>query len=68
MKPHAIVEITAGTLRDMTMEQLVALRQNVLADGNWETVNSCRISGIDPVGVNIGRMFIGIERDGYTHS
>lgn len=83
MKAATPVEITVGTLRAMTPEQFIALRDNVLAQDRWETADKVMISGSDPLGVQPlkykrasahttsayeSMLFIGIEKDGYTHS
>ena len=69
MRLDAKVEVTAGVLAAMNTTQFEALQQNILQEGQWETVDDCRLSGYgEYVGVNIGGMFIGIEKDGYTHS
>jgi hypothetical protein len=69
MKPYVDLTINAGTLRSMTDEQFHALRDNVLADGKWETVDGpLRIDGGEYLGVYLPNIFIGIEKDGYTHS
>jgi hypothetical protein len=75
MRTHLKVETTVGTLRAMTPEQLKALQENVLGDGRWEHVTAellengvLRVDGFDYLGVHLPSMFVGIERDGYTHS
>ena len=68
MKPHIQVEITAGTLANMTPEQFKSLQDNVLKEGVWDSVDSVRISGGTYLGIEIGGMFLGIEKDGYCHS
>ena len=69
MKPYVTVHIPVGTLMNMTDEQLFALRQNVLAEGLWENVEGVlRIDGLDYLGVHLPGIFVGIEKDGYTHS
>lgn len=69
MKPNIKADITVGTLASMTTPQFEALRDNVLAEGLWETVEEITINGSgDYVGVWVGGMFLGIEKDGYTHS
>lgn len=84
MKPHLKVEVTVGLLCTMSAEQFEALKENVLGEGRWETADGLRIvsgGGGDDIGV-IPQMFraedpehklheiiyIGIEKDGYTHS
>lgn len=76
MKPHIVPNITVGTLRTMTVEQFQALRDNILNDGMWETASGVDIIGsgdhlgVQPRGGTPEQpyMYIGIERDGYTHS
>lgn len=70
MKPHCKVDINVGTLRNMTHEQLDALKENMLNDGKWESEDVLHVSGGDYLGVTFdgNPLFIGIEKDGYTHS
>lgn len=69
MKPNVRVDINVGTLRVMTDEQFHALRDNILNDGQWETVEEIRVDGAGSyIGVYLPNIFIGIEKDGYTHS
>ena len=70
VKPHIKIEMTAGTLRSLSDEQFHALRDKVLADGLWETISEpVRVDGMgEYVGVYLPNLFIGIEKDGYTHS
>lgn len=79
MNPHIKIHVTAGTLAAMSDEQFAALRQNVLAEGQWDSAKGLRLSGggdylgVEPMssslrGSSVPLMFIGIERDGYTHS
>jgi hypothetical protein len=75
MKPHIKVEVTAGTLAALTPEQFKALQERVLAAGQWDTASGLYLScggdylGVEPLDDVHSRMiFIGIERDGYTHS
>jgi hypothetical protein len=70
MQSHVKVEMTVGTLRSMTTEQFHALQDNILAEGKWETVveTPLHIDGGDYLGVYLPGIFIGIEKDGYTHS
>jgi hypothetical protein len=69
MRYEVPVDINVGTLATMTAEQFVALRDNILAEGHWENQIDIRVRGAgDYVGVYVGGMFIGIEKDGYTHS
>lgn len=75
MDPGLKVSVTAGTLAAMTDEQFRSLR-SVLGEGSWETTRNLRISsGGDFIGVHISNRadgdnvyFLGIEKDGYTHS
>ena len=70
MQPHVMIEVTAGTLQQMTTPQFEALRDNVLAEGHWEpqTEPVRVIGGTDYIGVQLETIYIGIEKDGYTHS
>ena len=74
MKPHVQLQITAGTFASMTDEQFHALRDNLFAPGCWDHVEGpLQISGSgrnrgDYLGVHLPGIFVGIERDGYTHS
>jgi hypothetical protein len=69
VKPHVKVDVTAGTLAAMTDEQFRSLRDHILAEGRWDTVETVRVDGAgDYVGVYLPTIFIGIEKDGYTHS
>lgn len=70
MKPHIKIDITAGTLANMTIPQFEALRDNVLAEGRWDTIDEeIRVmGGGDHLGVELPGLYIGIEKDGYTHS
>jgi hypothetical protein len=71
MQPHIKLDMTIGVLRAMTPEQLKSLQDNVLADGRWETYKdpTLHISGGDYLGVFLDHgFFLGIEKDGYTHS
>jgi hypothetical protein len=70
VKPHIKVDVTAGVLASLTTEQFAALQDNVLADGRWEHFEGpLRLSGHgEYVGVHLPNLFIGIEKDGYTHS
>jgi hypothetical protein len=54
----------------MTVEQFLSLKNNFAAPGNWDHVREdVFVSGVDYMGVQIpGGMFIGIEKDGHTHS
>lgn len=69
MKPHVEVRLTAGTLCAMTDEQFHALRDNILAEGRWDTEDGpVNVMGGSYLGVTLQGMFIGIEPDGYTHT
>lgn len=74
MKPHIKLDMTVGTFLNMTVEQVRALQNNVLAEGCWENTPedflSLRVDGTgEYVGVWLPNdFFIGIEKDGYTHS
>jgi hypothetical protein len=67
---HRIFQIPAGCLREMTVEQFKALQVLTLKN-NWENCDDdLFVSGTDYIGVvmdNTG-FFLGIEKDGYTHS
>ena len=68
MDESTIIEIPAGALMAMTVEQLHSL-QNIVAPGSWDTVKEpVRVSGVDYLGVYLPGFFIGIEKDGYSHS
>ena len=69
MKPHVEVHISAGAICAMTDEQFHALRENILREGIWDQVEGpLRIDGGDYLGVYLPGLFVGIEKDGYTHS
>lgn len=70
MKPGLNVNISAGTIASMTTEQFIALRDNICAEGRWDQVNDpITVSGTGSyIGVHLPSLFIGIEKDGYTHS
>lgn len=70
MKNDLAVDINAGTIATMSVEQFISLRDNFCKEGNWDHVKeTVRVRGAgDYIGVEVGSMFIGIERDGYTHS
>jgi hypothetical protein len=70
MRPGLNVNISAGTIASMTDEQFRALRDNICAEGRWESINEpIHVSETgDYIGVNLPNIFIGIEKDGYTHS
>lgn len=68
----AKISITRGAIQTMNHKQLKALKENVLADGQWEGPYEIHITrgilGEDLI-IYIGDMIvIGIEDDGYTHS
>jgi hypothetical protein len=69
MKPGLNVNISAGTIASMTTEQFVALRDNICAEGKWDTIDQpIGVVGGDFLAVYLPDIFIGIEKDGYTHS
>ena len=70
MKPGLNINISAGTIASMTVEQFEALRDNICAKGHWEQLNDpIHVSGTgEYIGVHLPSIFIGIEPDGYTHS
>lgn len=70
MKPGLNVNISAGTIASMTTEQFESLRDNICAEGRWDQVSDpIHVSGTgEYIGVHVAGMFIGVERDGYTHS
>lgn len=73
MKSHLKVEMTVETMRSMSPEQFKALQENILAQGRWEAFDPAtevlHVSGHgDYIGVYLGELFIGIEKDGHTHS
>jgi hypothetical protein len=76
MRTHLKVEMTVGTLRAMTHEQLDALQANIVGDGQWEHVDESLLAGGRLLisgdgaylGIHLPSMFVGIEKDGYTHS
>jgi hypothetical protein len=84
MKPGTPVEINAGVLANMSIEQFLSLQRHVLSEGQWETADKLHISGhgeyigVEPMKYKRATahttsayepmMFIGIEKDGYTHS
>lgn len=77
MYKYAKVFANVEVLRDLTVEQERALKNNVLADGLWESAQSVKLwmdmgtlmlmpcSDLDG---NDSMILIGIEKDGYTHS
>ena len=79
MQPGTKVQVTAGTLASLTNEQFDALRTFILRPDAWEGAVRLRISGggdfigVEPMynddqGGEKPAIFIGIEKDGYTHS
>lgn len=75
MKPHIKIDITAGTIASMTIPQFEALRDNICREGRWDSIGEetppvrmINVSGGSYLGVHLPDMFIGIEKDGYTHS
>lgn len=81
MKPHLKIETTVGVLQSLTNEQFAALRDNVLREGCWEQADGIDISGggdhlgVRPLQLSTVRegkletmIYLGIEKDGYTHS
>ena len=68
MNDAAQITIPAGALRDMTVEQLKALQEHIVGEKCWQHVESLHISGGDYLGVHLPGFFVGIEKDGYTHS
>jgi hypothetical protein len=64
MKSHLKVEMTVATLRAMSPEQLKALQENILAEGRWETFDPAT----EVLHVSGHGDYIGIEKDGHTHS
>ena len=75
MKPHIKIEVTAGTLAAMTPEQFTALQDHVLAEGQWDTASGLYLAGggdhlgVQPLDdVHSAMIYLGIEKDGYTHS
>lgn len=74
MRPHIQAEISAGTLAAMTAKQFKSLQDNVLNEGSWETADGLKVVGSDdhvgvlPMKDGGSLIYIGIEKDGYTHS
>lgn len=75
MDNNVQLTIYAATLKHMNVDQFKALQENVLADGRWETAKGCVISGttdyisVEPLdGEAKSMIYLGIEKDGYTHS
>jgi hypothetical protein len=69
MQDHVNISIRAGALRSMTVEQFHALQEHVVAEGLWENVlEDVHVNGVDYLGVHLPGIFLGIEKDGYTHS
>lgn len=69
MSPGLNVNISAGTIASMTPEQFAAL-QSICAEGSWDHLTEpIHVNGAgDYIGVWVGGLFLGIEKDGYTHS
>lgn len=69
MRPGLNINISAGTIATMTDEQFHSL-QRLTAEGSWDTLTEpIHVNGRgDYLGVELPGFFIGIERDGYTHS
>lgn len=62
--------IPAGCLREMTVNQFLAL-QALTGKGRWENSDDqLFVSGTDYIGIVMDEsgFFLGIEKDGYTHS
>lgn len=62
--------IPAGCLREMTTEQFESLKK-LTQEGNWENSDKdLFVSGTDYIGLVMDEsgFFLGIEKDGYTHS
>jgi|KBSMisStaDraftv2_1062788.scaffolds.fasta_scaffold1952639_2 hypothetical protein len=69
MWDSTLLSVTAGVLKHMTDDQLNALKQNVLDDGQWETEKPEMIfMDHETLFVRFPSILIGIEPDGYTHS
>lgn len=74
MRNEVEIRVKAGTLKGMNLEQFKALQENVLNDGLWDNADELRlVSGFDDLGVMPQKngetlIYIGIEKDGYTHS
>ena len=76
MSPDIVIHICAGALATMTVEQLQALQVNVVRPDVWQHITRqdppVFISGGGADGMYLGvtfpDIFLGFERDGYTHS
>ena len=69
MWDRTLLAVTAAVLKKSTDEQINALRQNILADGLWETEKPDMIfMDHETLFVRFPSILIGIEPDGYTHS
>jgi hypothetical protein len=69
MRDDARIHFTGRAMKEMSVEQFLALQRNIAAEGKWETQTEATVVwSMDHIGVNIGGMYIGIESDGYTHS
>lgn len=75
MNNNIQVTIYVATLKNMTDEQFAALRDQVLADGLWENARGLNFSAssdlvtVCPLTADGDPMiYLGIEKDGYTHS
>lgn len=69
MRPGLNINISAGTFASMTDEQFHSL-QNLTAEGSWDTLTEpIHVNGAgDYIGIWLAGLFVGIEKDGYTHS
>lgn len=74
MKSHIKVEMSVEVMRNMSVKQFQALQDNIIGEGRWETFDPAtevlHVSGHgDYIGVTLDHgFFVGIEKDGYTHS
>jgi hypothetical protein len=74
VQQHIEIKTTVGVLASLTDAQLTSLRDNILAEGRWDTADAIKLfGGGDHLGVQPEKdghpmLYIGIERDGYTHS
>jgi hypothetical protein len=70
MRPNRRFIIPAGCLREMTIAQFAAL-QKLTAHPLWENSDQdLHVSGTEYLGIVMDEsgFFLGIEKDGYTHS